>query len=187
MADEKKSVFSDIKTVISESEGEGYARAVEALGEKIEDLETQLEEANEELQSHRRFANWGWTIPQYNWPERYRPVPRLELVWRQVDPGNGRGPSWYNRECTYYLVYQHLLGDIVAVPMGHTTVNGGSDSPPITGGLVTLPFREGAHVVHDAKQLKLPAYACIVGENNELTHITCIVSADGTVQEPWNR
>jgi len=54
-----------------------------------------------------------------------------------------------------------LAGTVVFVPLGHTKV-GGDGRPPIRGdGSIRPPFRDGAHIHHDLKQLGLPAFAIL--------------------------
>ena len=79
------------------------------------------------------------------------PVPRLELRWTRIDCGEW---VWF---CEYNLVTLHLLGEYWATPMGGTKRGGAR--PPMRGEMVDVPFRDNAHIRHDAKQLNLPAFA----------------------------
>lgn len=82
------------------------------------------------------------------------PTPRLELRLKIIEIGKDR----YNRasgswEWTYSIVYKHLLGHIVKIPLGSTKSNG-----CFSFGLPSLPFRDSAHIRHDSESLGLPAY-----------------------------
>jgi len=84
------------------------------------------------------------------------PVPRLEIRIRRI--------SDYNTIVDYGLVSQHLCEQIHFIPIGSTQVGGSDNFPPgwsktaIEGRKLMLPFRDGAHISHDARQLNLPAY-----------------------------
>jgi hypothetical protein len=86
------------------------------------------------------------------------PIPRLQLRW---DEENEEG--WV---CNYELVIKLGKGDcrrdlsesgIMAIPLGRTVRT--SSHSPITDGVVDTPFRDGAHIKWDSKQLSLPMYA----------------------------
>jgi len=85
------------------------------------------------------------------------PVPRLELRCEPVDDGT---------EWVYSLVYKHFLGHIVFVTFGITRVSGAPAVEPIDGGKLQLPMRDGVHIYHDMKELRLPGFA-ICGETIE--------------------
>jgi hypothetical protein len=81
------------------------------------------------------------------------PVPRLEIRYEQV------GGSWRNRVAKYALVYRHLCGEFVTVPLGETKIAASRNEPPIEDGKVHLPFRDGAHIYHEMMTLGLPGFA----------------------------
>jgi len=83
------------------------------------------------------------------------PVPRLELRCERVDDGY---------EWVYSLVYKHFLDHIVFVTFSITRVSGAIE--PTGGGKLRLPMRDGAHIHHDMKELRLPGFA-IYGETIE--------------------
>ena len=138
--------------------------------EQIEKLEAELEKYQEAERLARDKESWVWTEHEIMdaKDDFDLPVPRLELVWELLDD---RG---YNKRCWYYLVYEHLLGDIVKVPMGMTKVSGGGRSPwrevadPNTGQRIDTPFRDHAHVLTDAKSLNLPAFVVREGKAQEM-------------------
>jgi hypothetical protein len=121
---------------------------------RIEELETELQEANEKLE-----ANWDWcrhTKLEAN-PDNL-PVPRLEIRWSKVTEDG------YEQYWDYRLIYRHLLGHLIAVPLGGTKTSGGNcDSLKWPNGTLHLPFRDGAHISHDTGHLGIPAFA-IAGE-----------------------
>jgi len=145
--------------------------------ERLQELLDKKDEELEELQDKvRRFEHleereenrktWVWTqhliLDKDDTP---LPVPRLELNWAEADEHG------YNRYCWYYLVYKHLLDEVIKVPMGMTKV-GGSRGPlrPVAthGQLIDTPFRDTGHIVNDARQLKLPAYVVFEGHAQEI-------------------
>ena len=75
------------------------------------------------------------------------------------------------REANIYErhVYRHFLGDIMAVPLGHTTIRGGAGRMPLVDGRLMLPFRDGAHVCSDMAHLKLPGFATYGDHVDDLT------------------
>lgn len=75
------------------------------------------------------------------------PVPRLEIRYHHM-PGEGMGAH-------YSLVYEHFLGHLAQIPLGLTICGGTRTSEP---GYVDLPFREGAHIISDMLELRLPGY-----------------------------
>jgi hypothetical protein len=79
------------------------------------------------------------------------PVPRLELRWigAQEEPDG----DW-----EYNLVVNHFTGKVVFYPLGDTEITG-RDEPFYPNGRIRLPLRDGAHIMHDSKELKLPAFA----------------------------
>lgn len=85
------------------------------------------------------------------------PVPRLELRCNPVDDAT---------EWIYSLVYKHFLGHIVFVTFGITRVSAAQAVEPVDGGKLRLPMRDGAHIYHDMKELRLPGFA-ICGETIE--------------------
>lgn len=91
--------------------------------------------------------------------ERERlPVPRLEIRWRRVEQD-----ARYNWEAWYCLVYRHLLGEILFVPLGREKVWRGAKQPLVEGGVVDTPFRNGAHILYDMLNLNLPGYVVCEG------------------------
>jgi hypothetical protein len=99
----------------------------------------------------------GWSIPR-EWKEDGLPVPRLELHWRRLDDS-------FTTEAVYMLVRRHFLAaiggrpSIVANVLGVTTCRGGNRARSFWHvDELDLPFRESAHMSHDAKHLELPLF-----------------------------
>lgn len=120
---------------------------------EIERLQTELSEALD-----RKEKDFEWA-EHVDLGEVYRPelpVPRLEMLWEKDD-----GESWRNCTALYRLIYRHLLGHLVAVPLGRTQTQSGADHSPATepwSKNIRVPFRDGVHIATDSESLKLPAF-----------------------------
>jgi len=94
------------------------------------------------------------------------PIPRLELQWESLDDYH------YQTRCWYYLVFKHLCGETIKVPLGLTRSTGRLEAefhPDAKGGpQITVPFRDGAHATNESRQLKLPAYVIWGSKAQEL-------------------
>lgn len=129
--------------------------ALAALGRRIEDLEAEVEKGNaraEELNDRLRSARAAWSLPVKLDNDGGLPVPRLELRIEQTDSDRD-GYTWQWR---YMLVHRHFRGDLVGVTLSITQTTGGG--VPMRGDKLDLPFRDGAHIRHDAATLNLPAF-----------------------------
>ena len=123
-------------------------RLLELLDTKDTEID-QLTEQVEELKQLARGRYGAWTMHEKLPEDQPLPVPRLEMAWEHED-------EWHV-VVLYRLVYRHLLGHCVGVPFGHTRVSG-SGVQPLRYGRLDLPFRDGAHIRHDAESLNLPAF-----------------------------
>ena len=123
--------------------------AEDRLAQELEEAEERIGELEREVE--RLQDHLPWTQHEEIEATPDMPVPRLEMVWEE-----GKFPRDYQYRCAYRLVYRHLLGHLVAVPLGETMV--GSTKPPDHFGEIDTPFRDGAHIKSDARQLGLPAY-----------------------------
>lgn len=119
--------------------------------ETIEDLRDQLStwEAKNKREQYER--DWAWRQIQKLDDDEFPdlPIPRLEIRWHRTNDG-------YSIMATYGLVYRHLLDEVYLVPLGCTKRSGylNSRKEPC----LDLPFRDGCHMKHDAKNLHLPAF-----------------------------
>jgi hypothetical protein len=142
------------------SETERLQELLDKKDEELEALQEKVDTHDNEETRERLREEWKWTHHTFlKQDDVVLPVPRLEMRWVTQDD---RG---YNRICWYYLVYKHLLDDIVKVPLGSTRVNGGSSEPFYDGKhaanpepKIDVPFRDGAHIANEARQLRLPAF-----------------------------
>lgn len=152
------------------------SKTEEVLANRVEQLERELEDLREERDREQRCKDhedaYGWTRPfqltsgDYDKISDERnydlPVPRLEIRW--IPKGEGYAGT---RIARYSLVYRHLLGQVIAVPLGQTRQSGGpweefervEDMPPgMIIGRLSPPFRDGAHALNEAKQLNLSLF-----------------------------
>jgi len=134
-------------------------KAIERLEQLLDEKDTELEAARAKLQEaelklendaswyeHREFEPGSEPNPEL-------PIPRLEVRWEPCDDGR------YESVATYALVYRHLLGHVVFVPLGVTRTTGALTGRVRGDGLVDLPFRDGAHFANEMHQIKLRGFA----------------------------
>lgn len=137
--------------------------AIERLERLLDEEQAKREAAEEELKDIRAIQNWLWCRPQeFDAETDTLPVPRLEIVCEEV--------SDYRSEWLYSLVYKHLLGFHVRVPLGHTGQEYGNPGGACRPGcnFPDLPWRDGVHIRHDAATLGLPAFAIWNGNVKQL-------------------
>lgn len=128
--------------------------AIERLERELNDRDIKIEELQEQIDGMKAHATWGWA--RHTMIEADAdplPVPRL-----QIEAFNTSG-DWYIAEWVYSMVYVHLLGHHVVVPLGHTRQTGGRGPRDASD----LPFRDGAHIRHEAKAFGWPAFAICKG------------------------
>lgn len=141
-------------------------RVIEEQQERIDELQREIDEAAESAS----FNRWRDMLPvKVEEDDGFDlPVPRLEIRWVEYD-------DW-NRTAFYRLVTRHFLGHLEGYALGATKCNGRRHDP------LDLPFRDGAHICHDAQQLNLPAFvvndSCGVSGKVDLKIRRCI----GTTQ-----
>lgn len=142
---------------------------LDAKDEEIESVRTKLCETQDRVAIlERRIDSFegGWMLPEMGAEDIAElPLPRLEVRWFQMYE-NQKEDDWSSYRVTYSLILKHLTDAIVSIPMGMTTVqSGGKYGPPwkVRDGagapLCELPFRDGAHIHHDAGHLQVPAFA----------------------------
>lgn len=116
--------------------------------ERIEKLERELEHAKQEIEFD---ASWCLHVEHEEGgePNPDLPVPRLEIRWALEST---------ETIATYSLVYRHLVGTVVTVPLGRTKTSGALNDV-MSGGNIRIPFRDGAHIANEMRQLGLPGFA----------------------------
>lgn len=132
-------------------------KAIERLEKLLDEQEEKISELNKKIETLER--DQAWTAHQEGDQSDNLPVPRLEMRAVQIE-------EWYQYAWEYSLVYRHLLGDIIAVPMGRSTSSGGANYAPDTFQGVydpncSGPFRDGVHIWNDSKCLNLPAFLIV--------------------------
>lgn len=148
---------------------EKIAAILERLEEQLAEKDARIEELEGKLKVETDRESYRWThhrsVSRDENPDL--PVPRLQLRYTERGDIN----SWYSYTVTYELVYQHYLEglgggkDLVAVPLGSTVVNGngvgimGVGAPVRENGEISLPMRDGVHIISDSVQLNLPMFA----------------------------
>lgn len=90
------------------------------------------------------------------------PVPRLEIRQSLLD--NPVGDFGYNVKAEYGMVYEHLTGETIFVPLGSTNIGANLSRYDFMG----LPFRDGAHIIHDMFMLKLRGFVVYQDKFKEL-------------------
>jgi hypothetical protein len=134
-------------------------RLEELLAKKDQELEekdAELQKASEEndrLERELKGSLDGWRH-SVELPDDDLPVPRLEVVY-VLDDG------WSDFRVIYRLVMKHLLGNLVAIPLSYTKISGGPNKEPEAD---HLPFRDGAHMAHDAALFGIPAFKLLPGK-----------------------
>jgi len=136
----------------------------ERLNERINELENELEKKLRAENDAKYVDSWRWRdIRKVSITENNGlPIPRLELRWRALDGDNAI--------CDYLLVQRHYLGHLIATPLSSTKVGGGGSREYCAR--LDTPFRDGAHIKHDAAHFKLPAFVCFEAQHRELEPLT---------------
>lgn len=130
-------------------------RLLELLDQRDKQI-TEMSETIERLEREVNGAVWAEWLPR-EMPENERfPVPRLEIEIVE----NRHPKGWHlGIVCIYRLVYRHLTGTLRSIPLGRTT-SSGTTSKNWTFALNSSnwPFRDSAHIHHDAAHLGLPGF-----------------------------
>jgi hypothetical protein len=135
----------------------------ERLEEILNEKDARIDQLEAEIEKRDNEAAWSWTRHTMSKAKDPLPTPRLEIRYTLHQNG-------YNMTATYALVYSHLLGDAVTVPMGFTKISGGGVNRPMSeSGQIYGPLRDGAHIRHDMKSLNLPGY--LIDFNGEVHRI----------------
>ncbi len=137
----------------------------ERLEELLNQKDDEIKKLSDELfeLKDQEEADWRWARPRIlNENVEGLPIPRMEI--RYVCTSERR----YNYRWEYCMIYRHFAGHLVAIPLGVTQVGGSSDRLPIGADGIETPFRDGVHIVEDAKQIGIPACAIVEGTIAEL-------------------
>lgn len=144
-------------------ESDNVTKALERLETMLAEREDEIETLKTKLTERDLQDGWGWCIhrqPKVD-PNPDLPVPRLEIRFEPVLTGCA-DPWQAGQIMTYSLVYRHLLGHLVFVPIGYTKRSGGRGLKPdfssAESALREMPFRDGAHIRNEMKQLNLPGF-----------------------------
>ena len=130
--------------------------AIERLEELLDEKDAKINELCEQIETFENDREWKWA-KHHTIENDLLPVPRLELRWSNIED--------YEKTCTYSIVYKHLLGFSVQIPLGQTKVSGRmKDFDNVED---WKPFRDGAHFGNEMKQLNLPGFVVI---GDEIVH-----------------
>lgn len=136
-------------------------KAIEVLAQRVTELESQLEESRQQCEQYTDLHSYYWTRHTQLPEVQSLPVPRLEIeLIANEDAAYSGTHRW-----EYRLVYRHLLGDVIGVPLGSTSTTG----PLERAEPGDTPFRDGVHIRHDAQHLRLPAFSVVRGRVKALS------------------
>ena len=124
--------------------------AIERLEELLDEKDSEIDRLHDEIEALESDRTWKWTLHS-SIEDDPLPVPRLELRWSNIED--------HEKICTYSLVYKHLLGESITVPLGQTKVSGRMLS--FENIEAWKPFRDGAHFYNEMEQLNLPGFVVI--------------------------
>jgi len=149
----QSALFDAVNTALVEKNNH-----IEDVETEVATLKKQLRESHDALMIARTNGPDALMIVRTNGPDDgVLPVPRLELVWECQDN------DWHEFVVRYRLVYKHFLGETISVPLSYTRVGQHADNTPWRSrykpGKLELPMRDGCHIMHDAAQFGIPAYA----------------------------
>lgn len=134
--------------------------AADRLAELLNDKDRQIDELESKVVSLKNEiagSGSGWRAIREITDDPDLPVPRLEICY-VPDATIG----WRDYTAVYRIVVVHLLGNVLAIPLSSTRSASSNGTEP-----QGLPFRDGAHIVHDAGHLTLPAFRIMPGKEPE--------------------
>lgn len=143
-------------------------KAEDLLAEQLEEKESEIEDLKNELE---RVRSSEWTAHTNLTPKFFGikkeelelTLPRIQVIVKE----QYREWVWIHG-----IVYQHFAKDYVFVPLDKTVVNPGNrdgsypDLLKFEEYIHDLPFRQGAHIIHDMLIFKLKAFIRIERENS---------------------
>lgn len=164
-------------------------RALARLERQLEAKDAKIAALRAELEGWEGDEAWRWTRHRVveKDPSPSLPIPRLEIRYEAIDEAG------YNTRALYCLVYRHythktggLACDkstdcIVFVPIGETRMGGPASLEPREregrwAGRSYGPYRDGAHIRHDMKQMGLPGF--IIGASGDAYQIDLAAEAE---------
>ncbi len=137
-------------------------RSERRLLELLDQRDQQIEEMTETIERLRREADgavWSEWMPRELEDVETLPLPRLEIEIAELTAQYDDAEVCLGIVYIYRLVYRHLTGFVRSIPLGRTTSTGGR-MPRVRArlGVLDWPFRDGAHIHHDAAHLGLPGF-----------------------------
>ena len=132
-------------------------KAFERLEKVITEQEEKIAELEKTLETYEYKDDWFWRQFKVLTEEENLnlPVPRLELRYVQK--------TKYTMISSYSIIYRHLLGDIMSIPISSTKIDGCNASVDF------LPFRDGAHIYNDMYELNLRGFVVTGTDVKELS------------------
>jgi hypothetical protein len=184
------------------AESERIEAALERLENLLSEKEDEADELRGKLAVYEEGEAWSWTRHRVVSadPSPKLPVPRLEIRYSALDGD----PDGYNGRALYCLVYRHYTHGtgglkcddskdcIVFVPIGETRCGGGArplepreaqGSGGLFAGRSYGPHRDGAHIRHEMRELKLPGF--IIGASGDTYQVD--LEAEAKAREEWER
>jgi len=127
----------------------------ERLNEQLGEAEYKIRKLEEQLENQQYVDDWRWRqIRQLTEEENLDlPLPRLEIRYRKDD---------YNAYADYSLVQRHFTNHIDVIPISSTRVSKSYADE------LTLPHRDGAHIIHDKENLGIPGYIVFKDKYKEI-------------------
>ena len=131
----------------------------ERLNDELCEAEELIADLKRKLEDKEYTDQWSWRhIFQISEEDNLGlPIPRLEIRYRLDE---------YNAYADYGLVIRHYSKHIDFIPLSSTRVS------KEYAGKLELPFRDGAHIIFDKENLKLPAYVTFEKNVREITFKT---------------
>ena len=129
----------------------------ERLNEELGEAECKIRQLEEKIENKEYTDEWSWRhIRQLSEEENMDlPIPRMEIRYRVDD---------YNAYADYGLVTRHFMKHIDFTPLSSTRMGIKSAES------LNLPHREGAHIIHDKENLKLPGYVVYKDKFKEIPY-----------------
>jgi len=142
--------------------------ALEKLSDIIDLKDEKISELEEEIEKLKWWANKNnYFRPSVICLDEALPAPRLEIKLIIH--------SDFEHEWQYALIYHHLSGKIMSIPMGQTFSRGGHKHDKyetVEQVMSASPFRLCGDIRHDSEQFNFPAYAIVPTGRFLLPHLS---------------